>query len=69
MSRGDPGYENHIENLRNMMDSIAENKKVESEYPNIAKFQKVQALVLKKKGLSEFEIHGGVSEIFCEETV
>ena len=68
--------ENDVEDLRKMIESVntAKKSKIEKDatlqqmYPKTYMFSKVTDLVKEKQGLSDFEIYGGVSEIFGNET-
>mmetsp|Transcript_8899 Transcript_8899/g.15098 ORF Transcript_8899/g.15098 Transcript_8899/m.15098 type:complete len:89 (+) Transcript_8899:977-1243(+) len=44
-------------------EKIEEDEKIKEQYHNLYKYSKVQQMVLEKKGLSDFEIYAGVSEI------
>lgn len=66
-----------VESLRKMIESVNQAKQTKLErdeslkemYPKTYMFSKVTEILQKKQGMSDFEIFGGVSEIFGNQTV
>lgn len=66
-----------VDSLRKMIEAVNAAKKTKLEeddglkemYPKTYMFSKVTEILQKKQGLSDFEIFGGVSEIFGSQTI